>query len=417
MGQAALAGLLGFGLLLAVLVALHAAPLYAQEQVGSYTVQSGDTLATIAERFGVALDTLIAINNIQNRDLISVGQVLLIPTADSALATLPTTRIQAQPGDTLVDVARRYGQDPQLLTTINAISMTTRLFPGQPIALPTAALVTDTLRFGAVTRIATPTTLVQGRTGQLTVDSNRPLSLTASWNGLDLPLLPIDDRGDEQMALLPVPALIAPAFYTLTIGYTTTTGVYLRQDRQIAVVAGPYDSQEIVLPDDKGSLLAPEIANTELTTMTAVWSQVTPTLWWRAPFTRPIGSQYATTSPYGTRRSYDGGPYNSYHAGQDFGAPAGVPILAPAAGRVALAAPLQIRGNAVLLDHGGGIYTGYWHMTEIHVTEGQMVEAGDVLGLVGTTGLSTGAHLHWELRIYGIAVDPLQFLSEPLVHD
>jgi len=221
--------------------------------------------------------------------------------------------------------------------------------------------------------------------------------------------------GKQQVALLPVPALLAPIPYTLTIGYTTTTGILLRQDRLIQVVEGPYESQEILLPDDKGGLLAPEIAETELALMSDAWSQVTRQWWWQAPFTRPISSQYETTSPFGTRRSYDGGPYSSYHAGQDFGAPAGVPILAPAIGRVAVAAPLQVRGNAVLLDHGGGIYTGYWHMSEIYVSEGQIVNAGDPLGLVGTTGLSTGAHLHWELRIYGIAVDPVQFLTTPLI--
>ncbi|MEZ4620469.1 MAG: peptidoglycan DD-metalloendopeptidase family protein [Caldilineaceae bacterium] len=389
--------------------------LYAQETLGSYTVQSGDTLAVIAQRFGVALDDLIALNNIADRNLISVGQVLLIPSSDATLTTVPTAQVAAMPGDTLVDIARRFGQDPQLLTSLNPLSMTTRLFPGQPIALPAGQPLATPLRFGAIHHIAVPATLIQGRTGQLTIDSRHPISVSASWNGLPLPMLPVNAERTTQVALLPVPALIAPAAYTLTVGYTTTTGIFLRQDRSITVLAGPYDSQEILLPDEKGELLAPEIAESELALMSATWSQVTPTWWWRTPFTRPIDSQYATTSPFGTRRSYNGGPYSSYHAGQDFGAPAGVPILAPGAGRVALAAPLQVRGNAVLLDHGGGIYTGYWHMSELYVTEGQMVEAGEVLGLVGTTGLSTGAHLHWELRIYGIGVDPMQFLDEPLL--
>ena len=200
----------------------------------------------------------------------------------------------------------------------------------------------------------------------------------------------------------------------MTLTYTASNGLALTTQRLIEVVAGPYESQEILLPDEKGGLLAPELVNNELALMSGVWSQVTPTLWWSTVFTRPIGSQYETTSPFGTRRSYNGGPYSSYHAGQDFGAPEGVPILAPAPGTVALAAGLQVRGNAVLLDHGRGIYTGYWHMSEIYVKSGQQVQAGDVLGLVGTTGLSTGAHLHWEMRIYGVAVDPMQFISEPL---
>jgi murein DD-endopeptidase MepM/ murein hydrolase activator NlpD len=73
---------------------------------------------------------------------------------------------------------------------------------------------------------------------------------------------------------------------------------------------------------------------------------------------------------------------------------------------------LQVRGNVVVIDHGRGIFTGYWHLSEIKVVTGQQVNVGDVVGLVGTTGLSTGTHLHWELRIYGIAVDPMQFLGQ-----
>jgi murein DD-endopeptidase MepM/ murein hydrolase activator NlpD len=82
---------------------------------------------------------------------------------------------------------------------------------------------------------------------------------------------------------------------------------------------------------------------------------------------------------------------------------------------VALAEPLSVRGNAVIIDHGGGIYSGYWHNSELKVVPGQTVAQGDVIAISGNTGLSTGAHVHWELRIYGIAVDPLQFLDSPLI--
>ena len=77
-----------------------------------------------------------------------------------------------------------------------------------------------------------------------------------------------------------------------------------------------------------------------------------------------------------------------------------------------LAEPLAVRGNAVILDHGRGVFSGYWHLSEMKVSVEMEVAAGDVLGLVGNTGLSTGAHLHWELRIGGVAVDPMQFLEE-----
>ena len=101
----------------------------------------------------------------------------------------------------------------------------------------------------------------------------------------------------------------------------------------------------------------------------------------------------------------------SAHAGEDFSAPPGTVVRAPAAGTVLLAEPLLVRGNAVILDHGGGVLTGYWHMQKLDVQPGQQVEAGQALGEVGSTGLSTGAHLHWEFRVRGAAADPMQWVE------
>ena len=79
-----------------------------------------------------------------------------------------------------------------------------------------------------------------------------------------------------------------------------------------------------------------------------------------------------------------------------------------------MAETLAVRGNAVILDHGAGLHTGYWHLSKIDVNVGQQVKAGDKLGEVGTTGLSTGAHLHWEMRVGVTPVDPLTWLRRAL---
>lgn len=388
---------------------------YAQGDVGSYTVQSGDSLFAIAQRFGVTVESLAALNQLQDPSLISVGQVLLIPGAAGTIASVATSATQAGPGDTLQSIALQHGLAPDLLTTLNGISLTTRLFPGQPVLLPLATAADARLHFGAVRSITAPDTLEQGRTGRLEVRTLRPLTLTATWNERALVFTQELNDSLQQFALLPVHALQEPAPYPLAITYTAANGLPLIHHQLINVAAGDYASQQITLADDKGELLAPATSEAELLKLSAIWSQASSTLWWTGIFTRPIGLQYETTSPFGTRRNYVGGAYatKSYHSGQDFGAPEGVPILAPAAGIVALAEPLQVRGNAVLIDHGRGIFTGYWHLSEIKVTAGQLVTVGDVIGLVGTTGLSTGTHLHWELRIYGIAVDPMQFLVQP----
>ncbi len=375
----------------------------------TYTVQPGDTLFVIANRLGVELAELAAANGIADVNVIAVGQVLLIPGAESSLPV-----IVARPGDSLADLALRLGTTVEQLAALNQMEPAIRLFPGQPVQIPPEAPGDTELRFGAVTNVRLPSQIVQGRTGRLAVQSSRPLSLTATWNGLSLGIQPLSATvaSGWEGTLLPTSALLGPGFFPLEIGYAAGNGNILSRTFSVLVSAGPYDSQLIELPDGKGSLLDPEFTQPEIEKLYALWAVNDTPLLWSEPFSRPIGLEYPTTSPYGTRRSYNGGPYSSYHTGQDFGAPATVTVTVPGAGIVALAEALNVRGNAVVIDHGAGVFTGYWHLSKIFVTTGQVVATGDPLGLVGTTGLSTGNHLHWELRIYGVAVEPLQFLEE-----
>jgi len=399
-------------LLASLLVVGGGGPLRAQEE--SYTVAAGDTLGTIAARLGVTVAELAAANDIEDPNLIRVGQVLLAP-GRSAAAVEPagaTVAVRAWPGDTVASLASRYGVEGGQAAALNGLPAAHRLFPGQPLQIPAQAAPPPTAVLGAVTSVQMPATLVQGRTGRLFVTSSRPVQLEGRWNGQPLIFQPLQDDGLRQAAFLPVDALLAPAAYPLEVGYTTSSGVPLRLQRSILVEAGPYDSQEIVVSQEKADVLIPPVVQAERERVVSVWSQVSPERFWLERFQRPISADYPTTSPFGIRRTYSVADVGNFHAGQDFGAPEGTLIFAPAPGRVVLAEPLAVRGNAVILDHGRGVFSGYWHLSEMKVSVGMEVAAGDVLGLVGNTGLSTGAHLHWELRIGGVAVDPMQFLEE-----
>ncbi len=127
----------------------------------------------------------------------------------------------------------------------------------------------------------------------------------------------------------------------------------------------------------------------------AIYALRTPRLAF-APFVRPLKGE--PTSIFGTRRLFNGKP-RSPHPGLDLRAATGTRVAAAGPGRVVLAADLYYSGNTVILDHGGGLFTLYAHLSRIDVREGREVSAGDVLGLSGATGRVTGPHLHWGAKI------------------
>jgi len=134
-------------------------------------------------------------------------------------------------------------------------------------------------------------------------------------------------------------------------------------------------------------------------------------------FVLPI-STTRRTSQFGTRRvnQYsDGRRVTSIHAGVDFGAPTGTEVYACGKGKVILARARIISGNSIIIEHGPGIYSIYYHLDSITAQEDAVVEAGEIIGLVGSTGFSTGSHLHWELRISTENTDPDVFVDRPLL--
>ena len=176
----------------------------------------------------------------------------------------------------------------------------------------------------------------------------------------------------------------------------------------IQVGATDFPRDRVYLPPDQGDLLDPAVAEYELRVVAPLYALFTPTQLWRAPFIMP--AQGPITTEFGEVRAYNDGPFNSWHNGLDIGAAEGAAIVAPAPGRVVYAGRLPIKGNYTVIDHGLGILTCYFHQSQILVTVGQIVQPGDLIGRVGTTGLSTGAHLHWEVRVQGIPVSPWQWV-------
>ncbi|MFN3285991.1 MAG: M23 family metallopeptidase, partial [bacterium] len=114
-------------------------------------------------------------------------------------------------------------------------------------------------------------------------------------------------------------------------------------------------------------------------------------------------------SPYGVRSVYNGQP-RGHHLGVDIRAAAGTPVRAAHTGVVVLAERLPLGGNTVIVDHGAGVFTSYLHLQSLAASVGARVRQGQVVGFVGSTGLSTAPHLHWAVRVNGVPVDPLQWV-------
>ena len=158
-----------------------------------------------------------------------------------------------------------------------------------------------------------------------------------------------------------------------------------------------------MLDSETASLLDPAIVNAEIAQRAAIFSGFTAQRLWTGAFIVP--GQGSITSIYGEGRSYNGGPVTDFHKGTDFGGNTGDPVIAAAAGRVVFAGSLKVRGGTVIIDHGAGVFTAYHHLSAIDVKEGALVKAGDRVGAIGSTGLVTGPHLHWEVIVRGVEVD------------
>jgi murein DD-endopeptidase MepM/ murein hydrolase activator NlpD len=198
--------------------------------------------------------------------------------------------------------------------------------------------------------------------------------------------------------------------HQLEIDFTLTNGTTGTLMQPLTVAETDWTVDEVTLPTDfLQRLLDPATTARELGFLRTVYSPITPEKLWtsESPWLLPVNG--ALTTRFGEARAYNGAPPEGHHLGTDIGGEEGTPILATQSGRVAMARQMELRGNMVILDHGGGLFSGYAHMKTFAVGQGQLVEAGGVIGEVGSSGLSTGAHLHWEMVANGTWVDALRF--------
>ncbi len=401
--------LAGLGLLL--LLAPAAAAQDPTPEPEMYEVQPGDTLFSIAQRFGSSVEAIVTANDIANPSLITPGQKLIIPTVEEVHSSSArwgvNTRVHpVRPGELLPALAFRYGTTIWALREENELNRLGLLWPGLELSIPSAtARHANVPEFPLVKVLPSP--VQQGQTVFVEVVAAADLDLSGSILGQDLLFFEDPER---YWALAGVHALTAPGSYPLVLEATELeNGDLLTVQERFTVTKAGFRTYYVVVPESRQGLLSAELTEAERLKVNAVYAGISDEKLWSGTFGLPLTGEIRVTAPFGQRRSYNGGPVASYHSGQDLGADAGVPVLAPSTGAVVLAEPLDVRGKSVILDHGLGVFTGFWHLSRIDLSVGQIVSPGQVIGLAGNTGLSTGPHLHWEMRVMGVPVDPFQW--------
>jgi murein DD-endopeptidase MepM/ murein hydrolase activator NlpD len=221
-------------------------------------------------------------------------------------------------------------------------------------------------------------------------------------------------------ALVGVPSTAATGTGELLLSLTSVDGEIAERRVPVWIAPGDFRQERIALNGAMSDLRTsddPRIAE-QSRVLWQVIHRIDPTARHHSGrFILPVG-EFRYTSFFGDRREFayiDGGSARSIHNGLDLAAPTGTPIVSPAAGTVVMAEDRVLTGLTIIIEHLPGVFSLYYHLDRLDVFAGDVVAAGDGIGTVGSTGLSTGPHLHWELRVAGVAVDPSPFLERPLV--
>jgi murein DD-endopeptidase MepM/ murein hydrolase activator NlpD len=215
------------------------------------------------------------------------------------------------------------------------------------------------------------------------------------------------------IALQGVNAMLDPGVYPLRLDISEADGSTRSFEQMVMVKSGNFPNDPVL--DVEPSTIDPAVTGPENEWLLSLTSVVTPQKYWNGACQLPVDSQYCFRSGYGNRRSYNGGVLHGFHSGVDFGVCSQAhpfDIYAAADGVVVFTGLKTVRGNATIIDHGEGIYSAYYHQAEFHVVTGETVKAGQLIGKIGATGRVTGPHLHFEIWVNGIQVNPLPWLDK-----
>jgi murein DD-endopeptidase MepM/ murein hydrolase activator NlpD len=252
----------------------------------------------------------------------------------------------------------------------------------------------------------------QGGLVAVTAKSDVALSSAVATSGGRESALERDEKGRLFLGLVGVDFESAVGKRALDVEVEGLCGDRHAAHRALDVVAGKFPIQKLKVAPAYVEPPASELdrIREDKEKVGRVWGSGDARRMWDGPFVLPVDAP--ARDNFGSRRVFNGKPRSS-HEGADLAAPAGAPVKAPGPGRVALADELYFSGGTVILDHGAGLFTMYFHLSRIDVKPGDDVLAGKQIGAVGATGRATGPHLHWGARLNRARINPLGLLQLP----
>ncbi len=384
-----------------------------QGKLVTETIPLGESLRTLSIRNQVEMNQVARLNHITSPAQVFAGASLIIPERDNFQQ--PQNRYLLSAGQSLFQVAAQNNTNPWLLAATNQSSSTWDVLPGEAI-FDTPPADTPDATTGQVSLVSpfikeltvSPLPIQQGETTVIKVVTTQPIELSGSLAGRALHFFPSGEN--TYVALQGVYAMADPGIYPFNLDGKLQNGAKFSFEQMVILQAMGYASEKINGVDE--STLDPANTKPEEDQIQALIAPATPEKYWNGVFSVPGYDPNWITSWFGTRRAYNGGPISAFHTGIDYGGGTGLEVKADAPGVVVFTGLLTVRGNATIIDHGWGVYSGFYHQSEFKVKAGDRVEAGQVIGLYGGTGRVTGPHLHWDLFVNGVQVNPLTWLEK-----
>ena len=380
-----------------------------------YTVQVGDTLADIAAKFNTTTADIAQRNSLLHPHLLPAGERLTLfsRTGSAAPRMVTGTAHMVRRGESLLEVAALYGVSPTAVADLNGLGYPARLYEGQRLRLPVSEAIYHALPAGWLEVSLAPWPIRPGDTAAVFVrhlEQGQPHGQLWDQNGRAYPLQ-FAPHQEGHIALVGLDAFAPAGRYTIEVGGEGLIRPWWPFQQPMQVITAAYGLQQINVSAELLPLLASEVRASEDEYLSQIFTIFTPEKQWEGAFQYPVRDAIVT-APYGDARSYNGGPVEIFHTGIDFAGQVGTPIFAPARGTVIFTGTLNLRGQTLIIDHGWGVMSAYYHLSQIYVNFGDVVLPGDqMIALGGNTGLSTGPHLHWDMRVHDVPVNPTRWVE------